>query len=57
MGLTDAERKFYDKNGYVLKKGLIPSGEISHIEREIAGLARANGRKHARQSRDLMGRI
>ena len=38
MGLTDAEQKFYDQNGYVLKKGLITSGEISHIEREIAGL-------------------
>lgn len=38
MGLTDAEQKFYDQNGYVLKKGLIPPDEISHIEREIAGL-------------------
>ena len=38
MGLTDAEQKFYDQNGYVLKKGLISSDKISHIEREIAGL-------------------
>ena len=38
MGLTDAEQAFYDKNGYVLKKGLISSDEISHIERKIAGL-------------------
>ena len=38
MGLTDTEKAFYDQNGYVLKKGLITSREISHIEREIAGL-------------------
>ena len=38
MALTDTEQKFYDQNGYVLKKGLISSCEISHIEREIAGL-------------------
>ena len=38
MGLTDAEQKFYDQNGYVLKKGLIAPDEISHIEREIVGL-------------------
>ena len=38
MGLTDTEKAFYDQNGYVLKKGLISSDEISHIEREIAGL-------------------
>ena len=57
MGLTDAEQKFYDQNGYVLKKGLI------HIRRNFphrtrnCGLARANGRKRTRRSRDLMGRI
>ena len=38
MGLTAAERAFYDENGYVLKRGLIAPAAISQIEREIAGL-------------------
>ena len=38
MGLTAAERAFYDENGYVLKRGLISPDAISQIDREIAGL-------------------
>ena len=38
MGLTGVEQAFYNENGYVLKRGLISADEISHIEREIAGL-------------------
>ncbi len=46
MGLTRSERAFYDQNGYVLKRGLIPRDEISHIEREIADL-------HARMAGEI----
>ena len=38
MGLTTEERTFYETNGYVLKKGLIPSDWITSIDREIEGL-------------------
>ncbi len=38
MGLTAEERRFYDANGYVLKKGLIPKDWIALINHEIGGL-------------------
>ena len=38
MGLTVEERAFYDANGYVLKKGLIPDEWIASVDREIEGL-------------------
>ena len=35
MGLTDKEQQFYKENGYFLKKGLVSSEDITHIQEEI----------------------
>jgi phytanoyl-CoA hydroxylase len=38
MALTSEEKKAYEENGYLLKKGLIPLDWIAQVKREIEGI-------------------
>ena len=35
MSLTTQEKQFYEDNGYLLRKGLVPRSWIADVEREI----------------------
>ncbi|MDE0227026.1 MAG: hypothetical protein OXP28_18095, partial [Gammaproteobacteria bacterium] len=35
MSLTTQEKQFYDDNGYLLRKGLVPLAWIGDVEREV----------------------
>ena len=35
MGLTREEKRFYEENGYLLKKRLVSSEDITRIQEEI----------------------
>ena len=35
MSLTTREKQFYDDNGYLLRKGLVPLSWIANVEREV----------------------